>query len=124
MRDLTNSVTQDPTGSLLCSCGAKCSSPKDHKRFHARHPKLCAERRDFARQLAQGTRSVESGTSEDPSDLAKVTRHQIEAVNAVGRGLTFWEEDFMESVTEQFEERAWLTDRQREILERIYDQRT
>ena len=50
---------------LRCpSCGATCD-PKDRKRFASRHPKLCTARRDFNRQLAQGTRSTEPTTWEE-----------------------------------------------------------
>jgi hypothetical protein len=34
--------------------------------------------------------------------------------------LTPFEVQFMESITEQWEDRRWLSDRQAEILERIY----
>jgi hypothetical protein len=51
-------------------------------------------------------------------------RHWIETVNTEARGLTKWEEDFMASVTEQFQERGWISDRQEEIVERIYAEKT
>lgn len=54
----------------------------------------------------------------------EVIREWIELVNDEGRGLTKWEEDFMESITEQFEERGSISDRQEEILERIYSEKT
>jgi hypothetical protein len=54
----------------------------------------------------------------------EVIREWIELVNDEGRGLTKWEEDFMDSLTEQFEERGSISDRQEEILERIYAERT
>lgn len=53
-----------------------------------------------------------------------VIREWIELVNTEGRGLTKWEQDFMESITQQFYETASLSDRQEEILERIYSERT
>ena len=48
----------------------------------------------------------------------------IELVNTEGRGLSRWEQDFMDSITQQFYETASLSDRQEEILERIYSERT
>jgi hypothetical protein len=54
----------------------------------------------------------------------EVIREWIELVNDEGRGLTKWEEDFMDSLTEQFEECGSISDRQEEILERIYAERT
>jgi len=50
---------------LTCpNCGAT-AEPKDRKRFERRHPALCTARRDFAKQLAQGTRCVEPTTWEE-----------------------------------------------------------
>lgn len=54
----------------------------------------------------------------------EVIKSWIEHVNNEGRNLTKWELDFMESITEQFEERNSLSDRQEEILERIYTDKT
>lgn len=48
----------------------------------------------------------------------------IETVNLEGKNLTKWEESFMESITEQFMTRKWISDKQEEILERIYAERT
>ncbi len=38
--------------------------------------------------------------------------------------LTKWEEDFMASITDQFDRRRFLTDAQIEVLERIYAEKT
>ena len=40
------------------------------------------------------------------------------------RKLTKWETDFIESVAEQFDRRGTISDRQEEILERIYAEKT
>lgn len=48
----------------------------------------------------------------------------IEMINDEGRGLSPWETSFMESVTEQWERSKFLTDRQQEIIERIYSEKT
>lgn len=55
---------------------------------------------------------------------SKVLQHWITEVNDHGRGLTDWEQNFMESITEQFDERGTLSERQQEILERIYGEKT
>ncbi len=48
----------------------------------------------------------------------------IECVNTEGRNLSAWEVNFMESITDQFERAGSLSERQREILERIYAEKT
>ena len=42
-----------------CSCGASAGGRHSVPRFLRRHPSLCSERREFSKQLASGTRSVE-----------------------------------------------------------------
>lgn len=54
----------------------------------------------------------------------EVIREWIELINTEGRGLTKWEKDFMESITQQFYETASISDRQEEILETIYANKT
>lgn len=54
----------------------------------------------------------------------EVIKHWIETVNDEGVNLTKWEQDFMDSITEQFEERNWISHKQEEILERIYAEKT
>jgi len=48
----------------------------------------------------------------------------INQVNDEGRNLSKWELDFMESITDQFERKNWISDKQEEILERIYSEKT
>ena len=48
----------------------------------------------------------------------------IEVVNTEGRNLSSWEKGFMESITDQFERSGSLSERQTEILERIYAEKT
>ena len=50
----------------------------------------------------------------------KVLKQWIAAVNDEGRKLTDWEVQFMESITEQFDNSGSLSEKQEEILERIY----
>lgn len=48
----------------------------------------------------------------------------IEYIQVQGINLTKWEQDFMESIAEQFEIKQWISDKQEEILERIYAEKT
>lgn len=48
----------------------------------------------------------------------------ITAIQEEGQGVTKWESDFVTSIAEQLEERGVLSDKQTEILERIYANRT
>lgn len=48
----------------------------------------------------------------------------IEHVNENGVNLSTWEIDFMESITDFFEVHQWISDKQEEILERIYAEKT
>lgn len=51
------------TARLTCPCGASAANTsKERGRFKRRHPALCADRKKFTKQLAQGTRSVEPTT--------------------------------------------------------------
>jgi hypothetical protein len=38
--------------------------------------------------------------------------------------LSPWESDFVDSLAEQWEEREWLSERQTEILQKIWDEKT
>ena len=51
---------------LTCECGASAKdTSKERGRFKRRHPKLCYERKRFAKQLAATTRAVDADRSED-----------------------------------------------------------
>lgn len=50
--------------------------------------------------------------------------HMLNALDSPHRELTKWEEEFLTSINEQFEQRGTLSDRQFEILERIYAEKT
>lgn len=54
----------------------------------------------------------------------EVIQQWIDHVNNNGINLSKWELDFMESITEFFHERSWISDKQEEILERIYTDKT
>jgi len=53
-----------------------------------------------------------------------VIEQWINTINEEGTNLTKWEQDFMESITEQFSIRNTVSDRQEEIIERIYAEKT
>jgi hypothetical protein len=53
----------------------------------------------------------------------EVIQQWIKDVNKGGRGLTDWELHFMESITDQFESVRGLSEKQEEILERIYTEK-
>lgn len=48
----------------------------------------------------------------------------IDEVNEHGKGLTDWEENFMESLTEQFNLYGTMSPKQQDILERIRSSKT
>lgn len=47
----------------------------------------------------------------------------FEIIESQARGLSTWEEEFLESAREQFNRRGELSDRQVEIVERIYTEK-
>lgn len=53
----------------------------------------------------------------------ELIQHYLSEVQNKGVNLTKWESDFIESVDEQFKTRGTLSDKQVEILERIYTER-
>ena len=53
-----------------------------------------------------------------------VIKYWISTVNDEGRGLTEWELDFMDSLTEQMEDSTFISERQEEVLERLYSEKT
>jgi hypothetical protein len=54
----------------------------------------------------------------------EVIVHWIDVILTEGRGLTKWERDYCESLSEQMGSRGSISDRQFEILERIYAEKT
>lgn len=54
----------------------------------------------------------------------KVIEHWITIIQEEGRDLSDWEEGFVESISEQLERTGSLSNRQEEILERIYAEKT
>jgi hypothetical protein len=58
------------------------------------------------------------------NEQVALAAHMIAELEHPSKPLTTWEESFVESVTDQWERRHWLSDRQLEILERIYAEKT
>lgn len=54
----------------------------------------------------------------------KLIEEWFKEIDEKGVNLTKWEEDFMDSIKEQYKERKYLSMKQMEILERIYADRT
>ncbi len=51
-------------------------------------------------------------------------QERIDAVRGgTTQALSKWEEDFLLSIEEQFAEKMWLSDKQLDILTRIYDEK-
>lgn len=50
--------------------------------------------------------------------------HMLRELESPSRTLTSWEEKFLESINTQWQDREWLSERQMEILERIYAETT
>jgi len=50
--------------------------------------------------------------------------HYLKTIIEEGRGLTKWEEDFVESVNDQMDRMGSCSPKQLEILERIYAAKT
>ena len=55
---------------------------------------------------------------------SKEYRKWVEKIQMEGKELTAWEEDFVESMRQRIDEGWNLSDRQAEILEGIYSERT
>ena len=55
---------------------------------------------------------------------AELIDHMITLTNDEGKDLTAWELGFMETITELWEKKGYLSDRQQEILEKIYAEKT
>jgi hypothetical protein len=58
------------------------------------------------------------------SDKKQLVEHMLEGLERPVKELTKWELGFVESITEQWTAREWISDRQMEILEKIYAERT
>ena len=53
-----------------------------------------------------------------------VIQDWLDVIQENGRGLTDWEGHFVESLADQFERIGSISDRQEELLERIYAEKT
>ena len=50
--------------------------------------------------------------------------HMLQELSVPAKPLTAWEDSFVESVSEQFHQRGTLSDKQFDMLERIYEGKT
>lgn len=57
-------------------------------------------------------------------DEAVKAAHYLKTVLEDGVGLSKWESDFIQSLDDQFSERGSLSEKQMEVLERIYTDKT
>jgi CO dehydrogenase/acetyl-CoA synthase beta subunit len=58
------------------------------------------------------------------NEQRKLVEHMFESLERPTKDLTKWELGFIESITEQWTTKEWISDRQLEILEKIYADRT
>jgi CO dehydrogenase/acetyl-CoA synthase beta subunit len=58
------------------------------------------------------------------SDKKQLVERMLESLERPVKELTKWELGFVESLTEQWTTKEWISDRQMEILEKIYADRT
>lgn len=54
----------------------------------------------------------------------EVIKHYIDSINEEGRGLSPWEVQFVEGISDRFERGGGLSEKEETILERIYSERT
>lgn len=54
----------------------------------------------------------------------EIIQHFLDELQRPARELTEWEENFIESITDQFNRKRDLSDKQFKILERIYAEKT
>lgn len=59
-----------------------------------------------------------------PQSQKEIIQHMLTALETPSQELTKWEENFLGSIAEQFEKRGTLSDKQFEILDRIYAEKT
>lgn len=60
----------------------------------------------------------------DNPEKAKLIDHMYELLENPDKELTEWEQGFIDSTKEQWSNRWWLSERQFEILDRIYAEKT
>lgn len=53
-----------------------------------------------------------------------VIQDMFDMIEIKGRNLSKWEEDFINSIKEQFEKRRTLSEKQEDVLRRIYEDKT
>jgi len=58
--------------------------------------------------------------TKDPETI----EHWLDTIRNDGVNLTKWEEDFMDSIYDQWSQKRFISDKQEAIVERIYAERT
>ena len=78
--------------------------------------------------LGAGVEGYEYDYDDDNEETMKPTtevlQHWVDTIQEEGRRLTSWEEEFVDSIAERLANRRSLSERQMEILERIYAEKT
>jgi len=59
-----------------------------------------------------------------PKPTTEILQHWVDTIQEEGLRLTPWEEEFVDSIAERLANRGSLSERQVEILERIYAEKT
>jgi hypothetical protein len=59
-----------------------------------------------------------------PPSRKEVIQQMLHALESPHKDLTEWEENFLESIAKQFDRSGSLSDKQFEILDRIYAEKT
>ena len=57
-------------------------------------------------------------------ELHNLIMHMFEKIEKEASGLSDWEDSFINSIKKQYEEKGYLSVKQRDILERIYSEKT
>ena len=63
-------------------------------------------------------------SSHPKTNKEELIKHMLQALETPVHTLTKWEENFLESINEQFSTKKSLSDRQYEILDRLYSEKT
>lgn len=60
----------------------------------------------------------------EPALRTALIQHMLTTLETPSKPLTSWEEGFIASISEQFDSKGTLSDKQTDILERIYTDKT
>lgn len=68
-------------------------------------------------------RAMDDNEPKTPNNAGMID-HMLRELEQPAKMLHDWEKDFLYSIRDQFNRRGWLSDRQFDVLERIYAERT